>query len=165
MQKSTITLQELKLVGITTRTNNAQNFGKEPATNQIALTVQKYFQNGLAEKIQDRKKPGTTFSVYTHYESDENGNYTYFIGEEVTSFGNVDSELEALSIPLQNYSKFTSQPGPMPDVCINMWQKIWAMPPADLGGERAYIADFEVYDERSQDYNNAILDIYIGLKK
>ena len=32
-----------------------------------------------------------------------------------------------------------------------------------IGCERAYIADFEVYDERSHDHNNVTLDIYIGI--
>jgi nucleotidyltransferase substrate binding protein (TIGR01987 family) len=46
-----------------------------------------------------------------------------------------------------------------------MWQNIWKMNTADLGGKRAYIADFEVYDERSQNPEQAVLDIYIGIKK
>lgn len=32
-----------------------------------------------------------------------------------------------------------------------------------LGGQRAYKADFEVYDQRAADPNSAVLDIYIGL--
>ena len=165
MQKATVTLTELKLVGITTRTNNSQIFEKDPSTNKIAATGQKYFHNGLAEKIKDRKNPGTTFCVYTNYESDVNGDYTYFIGEEVTSFEEIDKEFETLTIPVQNYEKFTNQAGPMPTVCIDMWQNIWKMNASELGGERAYIADFEVYDERSVDHNNVTLDIYIGIKK
>jgi len=45
-----------------------------------------------------------------------------------------------------------------------MWQNIWKMNVADLGGIRAYIADFEVYDERSQNPEQAVLDIYIGIQ-
>ena len=114
MQKTMATLTELKLVGITTRTNNTQIFERDHSTNKIAATVQKYFHNGLADKIKDKKNPGTTFCVYTNYESDENGDYTYFIGEEVTSFENIDKKFETLTIPAQNYAKFTNQPGPMP---------------------------------------------------
>jgi len=119
----------------------------------------------LAEQIKDRKNPGTTFCVYTNYESDVNGDYTYFIGEEVTSFEEIGKEFETLTIPVQNYAKFTNQRGPMPTVCIDMWQNIWKMNASDLGGERAYIADFEVYDERSVDHNNVTLAIYIGIRK
>lgn len=167
MQKIMTTLPEIKLIGITTRTNNAHIFKSDPSTNKIAATVQNYFYNKLPEKIQNRKIPGTTLCVYTNYASDFNGDYTYFIGEEVTSFDKTNiegSEFEALIIPSQNYIKFTNQPGPMPSVCIDMWKKIWAMQPADLGGKRAYIADFEVYDERSIDHQNVVLDIYIGVQ-
>lgn len=159
------TLGELRLVGITTRTNNAHIFEADPSANKIAATVQKYFHNGFSEKINGRKNPGTTFCVYTNYESDVNGDYTYFIGEEVVSFDQINDELEMLTIPVQNYAKFTNEPAPMPAACIDMWQDIWKMKTSDLGGERAYVADFEVYDERSSDHNNVTLDIYIGIKK
>jgi len=165
MQKTIAQLPEKKLVGITCRTNNAQIFEGDPSTNKIAATLQKYFHNGLSMKIPNRKTPGTTYCVYTNYESDLTGDYTYFIGEEVTSFEGIDEGFETLIIPVQNYAKFTNQPGPMPVVCIDMWQNIWKMNPSDLGGERAYVSDFEVYDERSVDHNNVTLDIYIGIKK
>lgn len=53
----------------------------------------------------------------------------------------------------------------MPDVIVNSWKEIWKMSSDDLGGERAYRSDFEIYDERAQDHNNIVVDIYIGLKK
>lgn len=51
----------------------------------------------------------------------------------------------------------------MPEVIINAWQQIWKMSVNDFGGERAYIADFEVYDQRASDPANTCLDIYIGI--
>ena len=47
-------------------------------------------------------------------------------------------------------------------VKINLWNKIWKM--KELENRRSYIADFEVYDHRSIDPSNAIVDIYIGVK-
>lgn len=164
MEKNLTTLKEIKLVGITARTNNTQIFASELSTNIIAATIQEYVNKNLAKKINDRKNPGTTFCVYTNYESDINGDYTYFIGEEVTSFDKMNEGLVSLTIPMQKYAKFTNKPGPMPIVCINMWQNIWKMDTVDLGGERSYIADFEIYDERSSNPHQATLDIYIGLK-
>jgi len=165
MQQTTTQLVEIKLIGITTKVNNAHIFETDPSINKVAATVQKYFHNELAAKIPNRKNPGTTFCVYTDYESDFNGDHTYFIGEEVTIFEGVNKSFVTLIIPAQNYAKFTNQPGPMPAVCIDMWQRIWKMSTADLCGKRAYIADFEIYDNRSVDHNNVILDIYIGIKK
>lgn len=160
MNKIITELPEIKLVGITARTSNAAEFN--PDTTKIGATMQKFF-GGLQNNILNRKNPGKVFAVYTNYESDANGEYTYFLGEEVTSFDNMDKEFEALTIPAQTYAKFTSDPGQMPSVVIDMWQKIWNMDSESLGGERAYIADFEIYDERSIDPNNAVLDIYIGV--
>lgn len=161
MEKTAAQLPEIKLVGITARTNNAAEFN--PATAHIPNTIQQYFQKGLSEKIAHRKQPGTTYCAYTDYESDLNGNYTYFIGEEVDSFDNLPEGLTPLTIPAQTYTKFTNGPAPMPNVCISLWQKIWQMPSSELGGTRSYRADFELYDERAHDQNNTVLDIYIGL--
>jgi predicted transcriptional regulator YdeE len=164
MNKTADQLPEIKLVGITCRTSNAKIFEADPSTNPIVITIQKYMQDNLASRIQSRVNPGRTFCVFTDYESDFTGDYTYLIGEEVTSFDETPDGFEKLTIPAQDYTKFTNEPGPMPDVCIDMWQKIWKMDESDFGGKRAYIADFEIYDERSADHKNTVLDIYIGIK-
>ena len=162
MNKTTTTLPTIKIVGITARTSNTQEMN--PETSKIGATMQKFFASGMQAQIMERKNPGTVFAVYTNYESDEHGEYTYFLGEEVNDFENIQQGFETLLIPTQTYVKFTSSPGTMPAVCIDMWQNIWKMNAANLGGKRAYIADFEVYDERSTDHTNVTLDIYIGIK-
>ena len=53
----------------------------------------------------------------------------------------------------------------MPSVCINAWMDIWKMTPEDFGSERAFKADFEVYDHRAMTPENTALDIYIGIKQ
>lgn len=163
MNKMITELSEIKLVGITAVTSNAAEMN--PETAKIEAMMQRFFAENLQEKITNKKTPGKIFAVYTNYESDASGEYTYFLGEEVTSFDKKSEEFETLIIPVQTYAKFTSNPGQMPKVVIDMWQNIWKMGVPDLGGNRAYIADFEVYDERSRDPSNAILDIYIGIKK
>lgn len=163
MNKTITTLPAIKLVGITARTSNTQEMN--PETSKIGTTMQKFFGNGMQSQIFGRKNPGTVFAVYTNYESDEHGEYTYFLGEEVNDFENIQQGFEALTIPTQTYVKFTSDPGKMPAVCIDMWKNIWKMKAADLGGERTYIADFEVYDERSQNPEKAVLDICVGIRK
>lgn len=163
MQKIMTKLAGMQLVGITVRTNNAAEMN--PETAQIGPVYQEFFGQKLQDKILHRKTPGTVFAVYTNYESDFTGDYTFFLGEEVTSFADQAEEFEKLIVASQDYAKFTSEPGQMPKVVIDMWQKIWQMSAADLGGERTYVADFEVYDEQSADPQNAIVDIYIGIKK
>ncbi len=162
MKKEFTQIGSIKLAGITAKTNN--NSETNPETAKIGITMQKYFGENFPDQIKNRKNPKKTFCIYTNFESDHTGEYTYFIGEEVTSFDGIDKNLSTLTIPEQKYVKFTNSPGPMPEVCIAMWQETWKMTPEDFGGNRSYIADFEVYDERSLDPQNTILDIYIGIK-
>lgn len=162
MQKTVTELPEIKLLGILCRTNNTAEMNISSA--KIAPTIQKYFRQAVGEEIPNRKNPGTTYCVYTDYESDFTGDDTYFIGEEVKVGGDSMEVFSSIIIPAQNYAKFTSKPGIMPEVCIDMWQNIWKMKSGELGGKRAYLADFEVYDKRALDPSKTVLDIYAGVK-
>lgn len=84
MYKASVSLPEVKLVGIATRTSNAAEL--TPAKAKIGSMVQQYFQQQIAERITNRKKPMVTYIAYANYESDFRGDYDCFIGEEVSSF-------------------------------------------------------------------------------
>ena len=161
MQKTPAKHPKMLVVGIKARTNNKAEMN--PLTGKILPCVQKYFHEQLFDKIPNRKIPGTTICAYTDYESDHNGGYTYFIGEEVSSLDNIPEGFSTLTIPEQKYAKFTTEAGPMPKVCIDAWQKIWQMSAQDFGAPRRYHTDFEVYDERAKDQSNVVLDLFIGL--
>ena len=162
MKKEIANKSEIKLIGLSVRTNN--NNEVSPQTSKIGNLMGYYWNHNIASQISDRKNPGVTLSVYTEYDSNEHGDYTYFLGEEVSDFENIPQELQALTIPAGKYQKFTTLAGKMPEVVINAWQQIWQMSAKDFGSERAYVADFEVYDQRATDPANAVLDIYIGIK-
>lgn len=149
------------IVGLSVRTNNKESF--DPTTNKIGPLIAQYWQEKVMERIPHRKSPGVTLAVYTDYESDEHGDFTYFFGEEVSSFENCPSELSQCTIPAGKFFKLTTPKGKMPDVVIDGWMKIWKMTADDLGGKRAYQADFEVYDERALDPNATVMDICIGI--
>lgn len=161
MQKEQVTNPEMKLIGITARTNNFSEMSR--TSSKISSTVKRYFQENLGEKIPNRKNPGVTIAAYTDFESDEQGEYTYFVGEEVTDFGVVPEGFTQVVVPAGAYQKFTTSPGKMPQVVINAWVEIWTMGPKDLGGKRAFKTDFEVYDQRAMDPANTAIDIYVGL--
>lgn len=150
------------LVGITARTSNAREMN--PSTAIIGFTLQRYVKENIPGKITGRAHPGVTWCVYTEYESDHTGEYTYFVGEEALSGSIVPEGLVAITIPDQNYIKYTTDPGIMPAVVINAWEEIWSFTPQQMGAERSYGADFEIYTERAADPQAAIVDIYIGIK-
>lgn len=163
MKKQFIKLPEISLVGLVTRTNNKNEI--DSTTAKIAPLANSYWGSQMADKIKSRKEPGITYAAYTDFESDENGDYTYFIGESVNSIRDQDlAEFRAITIPQGHYLKFTTNPGKMPDIVISSWQKIWTMTEKDFGGKRKYITDFEVYDQRAADPNNMVIDIYIGIE-
>lgn len=163
MQQSSITLPEIKLVGIGVSTSYSQEMDK--MKGNIFPCVQRYFHGTLFEKIPNRKKPGTTFCAYTDYESDHKGAYTYFIGEEVESFdAPLPEGFQKLTIPEQHYVKFTTTPAPMPEVLTNAWEEIWKISPRELGGMRRYSTDFEIYDERARDHQNIVLDVCVAIQ-
>ncbi|MEI6790668.1 MAG: GyrI-like domain-containing protein [Myxococcaceae bacterium] len=163
MHKESVKLPEIKLVGISIRTNNKTEI--DPAAGKILGCIQRYFHGQLANQIQNRHKAGTTFCAYTDYETDYTGDYTYFIGEEVSDLNSVPDGFEMLTIPAQVYAKFTNGPGAMPQVVREPWFAIWGMSPQELGGIRSYLTDFEIYDERAADHERIVLDICIGLKE
>lgn len=164
MQQNAVIKPEIKLVGISVRTSYQQELDK--MKGHIFPCVREYFHRSIFEKISNRINPGTTFCAYTDYESDHKGAYTYFIGEEVASYDSLLLDgLHRLTIPSQDYAKFTTQPAPMPDVIVNAWSEIWKMSPTELGGKRRYQTDFEIYDERSSDHQKIVLDVYVGIKR
>lgn len=162
MKKELVTEPEMMLVGLSARTNNKNEMN--PQTAKIGELAGRYWRQNIANQIPNRKNPGVTMAIYTEYDSNEHGDYTYFIGEAVSSFENLPENLNKLTIPAAKYQKFTTPSGKMPEVVINAWQQIWQMSATDFGGNRAYVADFEVYDQRAIDPANMILDIYIGIK-
>ena len=156
-------LPAITLVGISVRTS----FIKElvPRLGSIAKTAEKFIGGNLASDILHRSNPGVVYGAYTDYETNENGKYTYFIGEEVTSLDGQDmSAFETMTIPAATYHKFISERGKIPDVIIKAWKGIWMTKKEDFFGERTYQVDFELIGERAKDLDDAEVDIYIGIK-
>jgi predicted transcriptional regulator YdeE len=162
MKKDLVQHPSMVLVGLVIRTNNKDEFN--PEVRKIGNLVAQYFQSNIAAQIPNRKNPGVTIAAYTDYESDEHGDYTYFIGEEVKNTDTLPNNLVQITVPAGKYQKFTTEVETMPSVVINAWQEIWKMGKSQPDGERAYLTDFEVYDHRAQDPNAAVVDIYLGLK-
>jgi len=163
MKKSMISRPAFTVVGISFRTSNQAEFN--PETAQIAGAVQRYFSQQLAEKIPFRQNPGVTLLLYTDYETDHTGMYTWWIGEEVSEVGALPEGVSSFVVPAQSYAKFTTEPGPMPQVVHDAWQEIWQMTEVEFGGPRGYQTDFELYDERASDptHQKVVLDLYIGV--
>jgi predicted transcriptional regulator YdeE len=148
------------MAGLATRTSNAAEMSGK---GKIGCIWQAFLQPGLAAKIPN-KIGVDLIAVYTDYETDHTGHYTYFLGLPVLSGHGMPSGLIVRHIPPGHYAVITSKRGPVKKVVREVWQHIWAMPPEELGGKRAFRCDYEIYDQRSADPENTQIEVYVGLR-
>jgi predicted transcriptional regulator YdeE len=148
------------VIGIAVRTSTA----KEMTTDGvIGKQWGRFFQDGLLARIPN-KTDQSIVAVYTDYASDKNGEYTFLLGAKVSSDADVPAGMVAKKIPAGKYAVFTTTKGPGPKVVPEAWMKINSLPQSAVGGDRVYIADFEIYDERAADPQNLQTDIYVGIR-
>ncbi len=147
---SDIHLTGLALPEKTTNTNNQSNI-------DCGNLWQKFEKNEYFKKIPG-KRTNEILAVYHDYEGDYTQPFSYFIGCKVNKDTVVPTGMDSLTIPAGTYHKVTAK-GEMPDCIANTWETIW-----NSNLDRAYNTDFEIYDERSQNWNDAEVDIYISLK-
>ena len=144
---------KFRLVGINLE-NKTTNENNQSSTDCGNLW-QKFEREKIFELIPN-KLTNEIYAVYFDYEKDETKPFSYFIGCQVDNNTDVPNGLNDLLLPAQNYLKVTAK-GVMTGCITEAWQKIWK---SDI--KRSFAIDFEVYDERSKDWNDAELDIYIS---
>jgi len=160
-QTKTVDQKEFTMIGISARTNNAQ----EAAGNGvIPKQWAKFYKEGILDKIPNKADP-VIYVVYTDYASDRDGDYNYIIGAKVSDVSTVPAGMVARKISAGKYAVVTSERGPIPKIIVDAWQRIWSLEDqAQLGGKRAYKTDFEVYDQRAQNPQDSQIEIYVGVK-
>ena len=148
------------VAGFQVRTSNAKEMG---GNGEIGKLWTRFMQQNLAAQIPNRVGQ-TLMVVYSDYASDEKGEYSYLLGAPVSSVDGLPKNLSFRRIPAGTYAVFTTAQGPVIDVLQAAWKQIWATPPSELGGPRAFLADYEIYDQRSADPDNAQVEIHVGLR-
>jgi predicted transcriptional regulator YdeE len=148
------------VIGIEARTSNARE-----ATRDAVIPKQwnEVLQDGVLSRIPNRLD-SSIIALYTDYESDENGPYTYVLGAKVSAAGKIPQGMVARRVPAGKYAVFTSDRGPVAQVVLKTWKRIWALPNSNAEMRRNYKTDFEVYDERAVDPQSTRIDIYVGIK-
>jgi predicted transcriptional regulator YdeE len=148
------------VIGIAERTTNAKEMNGDGV---IGKQWGRFMQQNLVAQIPN-KADSAIVAVITDYASDKDGEYTHLIGARVTSVAEVPSGMVVRKVPAGRYAIFISDKGPVAKVVAGTWQRIWAVPKSAPGGDRAYNADYEVYDERAADPENAQMDVHVGLR-
>lgn len=153
-------IEGFTVVGIEARTDNAREMA---GAGIIAKQWGRFMGENLLAQIPNRID-GAILAVYSDYESDKDGEYSFMIGARVKSAVGIPSGMMSRKVPAGRYAVFTSERGAVEKVVMETWQKIWSATTAELGGERVYTADFEIYDERVRDPKNAQVEIHVGIR-
>jgi len=116
---------------------------------------QKFETEHLVEIIPN-KLGDEIYAVYFDYEGDDTRPFSYFIGCKVAIDTETPVGMDSLLIPTADYFTVTAK-GKMTGCITDAWKYIWSS-----GINRTYKYDFEVYDERSKDWNNAEMEIFVS---
>lgn len=154
---------EFYIVGITARTTNAKE--ASPQDRIIGKQWQKFFQEGVLPQIPN-KLDHNIYNVYSDYAGDRHAEYSFTIGARVADPSQpLPPGLVLKTVPAGDYAVITTEKGPVASVVIAAWKRVWDLEDQkQLGGTRAYKSDYEFYDQRAMDPQNAQADLNIGLK-
>jgi predicted transcriptional regulator YdeE len=159
-----VTIEHLEkpfyVAGYLVRTNNAAEMGGQ---GKIGPLWQRFIGEKLARQIPNRTDDALTV-VYSNYASDEQGAYDYLLGARVISLGNLPAGMVSIKVAPGKYAVILTEKGAMPEVLQATWAKIWKMSPAETGGKRSFITDYETYDQRNADPSRTQVEIHLGVR-
>ncbi len=127
----------------------------EQANNDCGYLWQKFEKENFVELIPD-KLGDEIYAVYFNYEGNDFKYFSYFIGCKVEINTEAPQGMDSLLIPTENYMKITVK-GKMTECIIDAWKVI-----VNSKIKRTFKYDFEVYDERSKDWNNSEMEIFVA---
>jgi predicted transcriptional regulator YdeE len=156
----TITEEPFYVAGYQVRTNNMNEMN---GRSEIGPLWERFYRQSLGAQIPHRAD-AATIVVYSDYASDENGDYNYLLGARVSAVDHLPASMSFRRIVPGHYTVLTTARGPLVEMVQAEWKRIWTMQPADLGGQRAFLTDYEVYDSRSANPQQAQVEIHIGLR-
>jgi predicted transcriptional regulator YdeE len=148
------------VAGYSIRTNNSADAG---GPGRIGKLWQRFTELKIADTIPDRVDRALVV-VYSEYSHNANGDYSYLLGARTSSIEHLPAGMTYLQVAGGPYAVFITSEGPLVEVLRAEWRRIWAIHPGELGGERAFATDYEIYDERSADPKRAQIEIHIGLR-
>lgn len=152
MNYDVIFLEEKTVTGYMVNTTNENN----KAMTDIGVLWGKFLQNGAYNLISNRINE-KSIGLYTDYEGDYTKPYNFLAGCEVLNSDNIPAGMAAKKIPGGRYARFSIK-GDVQKAVGEFWTKLWELPL-----DRKYSADFEEYQNDSEDMTNQEIHIYIAL--
>lgn len=150
----TVKIDPFKIIGIAIRTTNENG----QAGKEIAELWGRFLSEGLLAKIPYRID-NDIYSLYTDYESDHTKPYTAILGCKVENLDNIPSGMVGKSFNGGTYTKTTARGNLMQGLLDIHWSKIF-----EMGLDRSFDADFEIYGEKARNPSDAEVDFYVGIR-
>lgn len=151
MNYEIVNVEEKIIAGIAVRTGNSS----PDMTSAIGNLWKRFYVENIYSDIPNKISP-KALGVYTNYENDEKGKYTFLTCCAVSE-NPKDKRLTVLKIPEGKYAKFTVT-GDVDKAVYEVWKNVW-----ELDLPRAFVCDFEEY--QNSDMENTEIHLYIGLKE
>ncbi len=151
MNYENITIKEFSIIGIAVRTTNQNGQSQK----DIFELWNRFMEQGLIAQIPN-KMSSEIYCMYTEYEGDFTGAYTTILGCNVASLDIIPEGFVGKKISETAYKRYKAI-GVLPDCVGKVWGEIW-----QSGIDRKYIADFDMYGAKSQNPQNAEVDIYVS---
>ena len=145
-------MESFKIIGISVRTINKNKIAQGDINSLWNKWFTQNISNNIPHKVSDK-----IYNIYTDYDSDEHGYYTCLLGHAVSSLDSIPHGLVGKQIPKSKYKEFISQ-GKLPDCVLDTWETIWG-----LKFDRSYSADFDVYDPKTMNPENAEVKTYLSI--
>ena len=146
-------IEGFDVIGIKVRTANDGSAGKD-----LPILWGRFMNGDLKDKIPNRIDD-SIYCLYTNYEGDHTEPYDAVLGCKVSSIDDIPEGMITHHIDATDTAKFIAKGSLIKgEAVINTWFDIWK---SNL--DRSFTTDFEVYDDRSKDIQNAEVDIFISL--
>ncbi len=141
-------------IGIDVVTANAEG----RASRDIGELWGRFFSEGVPDRIPNRVDSEETMTIYTDYESDQDGPYRAVVGCRVSSLEEIPEGMVGLEIEGGRYARYRAE-GIPPQNIVETWMKIWE----EKGYQRRYGADFDIFTAASFDEDEPVSYVFVSV--
>jgi predicted transcriptional regulator YdeE len=137
------------VMGVSARTRNEREMGP----GGVIPGIWERFRDGTLAATIPGRVGGAMVAVYTDYESDAGGEYTFMVGAPVQEGAIAPEGMVVAHVPRGKYWRLAVEPGPVWETIPAAWGRVWKESPA-----RAFQTDFEWH------MPDGSVEIWVGLR-
>ena len=152
---NTYTIEKFHIIGMAVRTTNENG----QSAQDIPALWQSFFAENSMAKIPN-KIDSSIYCMYTDYEKDHTRPYTTILGCRVENLSSIPENMVGKTIERATYTKYLAKGNLADNIVFNEWTKIW-----NTELLRTFTADFEIYGNKTQNPEQAEVEIFIAVNQ